>query len=150
MNISKALKVKNRMVGEINRLREIFRRENSRRNDNPSKVNVAEIEASLFTAVNNLIKLKGAINKASALISEKLALLAETKAEINFLESVPSREGEELTLIGSNREKLSYQWTAYRNKEALDKKISQNQGLVNLIQDEIDDFNAKTQVEFEG
>jgi hypothetical protein len=42
MKIHKALKVKNRLIGEVNKLREIVRRENSRRNDDPSTVNVPE------------------------------------------------------------------------------------------------------------
>lgn len=148
MNISKALKVKNRLIGEVNRLQELIKRENSRRNDNSSLVNVGETVSQLETTREKLISLKGAINKASSLLSEKLAALVETKAQINFYNSIPSREGEELTLIGSNREKLSYMWVAYLNREKLDAKVVELQKKTNDLQDEIDNFNAQTQVDF--
>lgn len=148
MNISKALKVKNRLIGEINRLQELVKRENSRRNDNASSVNVAETVCLLEVTREKLVSLKGAVNESSAPISQKLADLAETKSQINFYNSIPSREGEELTLIGSNREKLSYMWTAYLNREKLDAKVVELQKKTNNLQDEIDNFNARTQVNF--
>lgn len=148
MNISKALKVKNRLAGEVTRLQEIFKRENSRRNDNPSQIDVAKIYVELEMTRQKLISLKGAINEASSPISEKLAKLAEYKQFINFINSVPNREGEEMTLIGSNREKLSYQWTAWMNREKLDKVASGLQTEINTLQDEIDLFNAQTSVNF--
>ncbi len=148
MNISKALKVKNRLVGEVNRLQEILRRENSRRNDNPSTVNVEETASNLESTRIKLIALKGAINKASSPISEKLAMLGEIKNQINFYNSLPTREGEEVTLVGSNREKLSYQWNAFFNKEKVDLFVKTKQDVINATQDEIDTFNAQTQVDF--
>ncbi len=146
MNISKALKVKNRLIGEVNRLQEILKRENSRRNDNPSEVNVEETANLLIETRQKLISLKGAIGEASAPLSEKLSFLTEQKAAINFYNSLPTREGEELTLVGANREKLAYQWTAFYNRENLDRLIKGIQLNINETQDQIDDFNARTQV----
>ena len=94
------------------------------------------------------VLLKGAINQASSPVSAKLANLAESKNAINFYNSLPTREGEELTLIGSNREKLAYQWTAYLNKQGIDDLVQAIQDDINATQDEIDTFNAQTQVDF--
>lgn len=148
MNISKALKVKNRLAGETTRLQTIIQRENSRRNDNESKVDVAGVFVELENSRGKLINLKGAIAEATSPISKKLAELAETKTEISFYQSLPTREGEELTLVGSNRDKLSYHWTAYYNRQSVDEIVKGLQDKVNSLQDEIDDFNAKTQVDF--
>lgn len=148
MNISKALKVKNRLVGELAKLQEVFKRENSRRNDNPSEVDPKKVFGDITNTFNRLVELKGAINEASAPISKKLAELAELKQFINFYLSVPTKEGEELTLIGSNREKLSYMWTAYMNREEVDTQVSIVQKRINTLQDEIDDFNASTSVKY--
>ncbi len=148
MNISKALKVKNRLVGELAKQQEIFKRENSRRNDNPSTVNAADVLLNVVAVFDKLVKLKGAINEASAPVSEKLAKLTELKQYINFVSSVPCREGEELTLIGSNREKLSYTWTALLNREKIDHEVSFLQKKINDLQDEIDTFNSQTTVNF--
>lgn len=148
MNIAKALKVKNRLVGELNNLQQIFNRENSRRNDNPSTVDVEEVYRKITNTFSKLVALKGAINEASAPISVKLVTLAETKQYINFIKGIPCREGEELTLVGSNREKLSYQWKAFFNKENLDKQQENLQLQINKLQDDIDTFNAVTQINF--
>ena len=148
MNISKALKVKNRLIGEVNRLQEIVRRENSRRDDNPSTVDVENAVLNLEATRIKLIALKGEVNKASAPISGKLAMLGEIKSQINFYNSLPTREGEELTLIGANREKLSFQWKAFFNKEKIDLFVKSQQEIIDQTQDEIDDFNARTQVNF--
>lgn len=148
MNISKALKVKNRLVGEIARLKQVLQRENSRRDDNVSTVDRDKTHVEVLETIGKLIKLKAAIGIATAPISEELALLAENKALINFYSSLPCREGEEKTLIGSNREALTYQWDAYINREKIDAIVVKIQKSVNETQDRIDDFNARTQVEW--
>jgi hypothetical protein len=148
MNISKALKVKNRLAGEIVRLQNIIKRENSRRSDNASKVNVAEEFLKLSEVRQKLISLKSAIALATAPLSEKLVRLAETKAKMNFYQSLPTQEGTEVDIYGSSREKLTYEWTAFYNRQRVDAITKEFQDSIDTLQDEVDEFNAKTQVEF--
>ena len=144
MKLTKALKLKNRLVGEINQLQQVLQRENSRRNDNPSKVNCQEVYNQLASKRNELINLKSAICRVNAgnIVKDggiygKIAMMTEMKSYINFLNTLPKREGEELTLIGSNREKLSYQWTAFINQEKADQYIQVTQAEINTLQDEV-------------
>ena len=65
MNISKALKIKNRLVGELVKLQEIAKRENSRRNDNISKVDCGEVFNQIGVTRTKLVALKSAIVEAS-------------------------------------------------------------------------------------
>jgi gas vesicle protein len=148
MNISKALKVKSRLAGEIVRLQNIIKRENSRRSDNISTVIVAREFVKLIETREKLISLKSAIALATAPLSEKLIRLAETKSEMNFYQSLPTREGTEVDIYGSSREKLTYEWTAYNNRQRVDEITEELQDEINTLQDEVDDFNARTQVEF--
>jgi hypothetical protein len=148
MNISKALKVKNRLVGEVARLKLILQRENSRRDDNVSTVDRDKVHDELLQTVDKLINLKAAIGAATAPISVELATLAENKAMTSFYSSLPCREGEEKTLIGSNREVLTYQWDAFINREKIDAIVVALQKSINDTQDKIDDFNARTKVEW--
>ena len=148
MNIAKALKIKNRLVGELNNLQQIFNRENSRRSDNASTVNASEVYQKIDNTRSRLIAIRGAINKASAPISIKLVALAENKQYINFIKSIPCREGEEITLVGGNREKLSYEWKALFNRQKLDEIEESLQLQINNLQDEIDQFNASTIIEY--
>lgn len=65
MNISKALKIKNRLIGEVNRIRGVISRENSRRNDNTSAIDQQKLFDELERQSTNLVNLKGAIGNAS-------------------------------------------------------------------------------------
>jgi hypothetical protein len=147
MNLAKALKTKNRLVGEIMQLQEVARRENSRRSDSLSKVDVADVFETLMKKRQSLQALRGAIAQATAPISLKLAQLSETKTYMNWLNGLPVREGEEKVSIGGMKgEVLTFQWTAFINRETLDEMIADYQRVINDRQDEIDDFNAQTQV----
>jgi len=147
MNIAKALKVKNRLVSEISRLQDIFRRENSRRDDSQSLVDLVKIESELSETRSNLIRLKGALNKASAPISESLAELAERKTEILFLKGLMTRVGPEVIVYG-NDNKLEYNWSSFYSREIVDEKVKAVQVAIDELQDKIDCFNARTKVEY--
>lgn len=150
INVAKALKVKNRLVGELTKLQEIARRENSRRDDNPSKVDVGEVFAQIAEARSKLVALKAAIVQASAPAAEELARLAEVKAFLNWLPALPVREGEEKESIGYSKEVITRNWTALYNRGAVDKWVAELQEEANALQDKIDDFNAQTQVAWGG
>lgn len=148
MKIHKALKVKNRLAGELARLQEIFKRENSRRCDNPSTVDREKVFQDIQTTASNLSGIKASIARANTGICGKLQELSQAKADINFLNSLPCREGEEITFVGRDQEKLTYKWTAHLNREAIDKLVSAQQGVINNLQDEIDTYNAETEVDW--
>ena len=150
MNISKSLKVKNRIINELTKLQEVAKRENSRRSDNPSQVDIANVFSRLSNIRTELVQLKAAIVQASAPISPALAELAETKSYINWISGLSVREGTELVAYGSSKEPISYTWSAFYNRSRLDEVLTQLQLKANNLQDEIDDFNAQTQVNWEG
>lgn len=149
MNISKALKVKNRLIGEINQLKEIFRRENSRREDSVSKVNQEELFGKLSEAGQKLERLKGAIGQATAPISKLLSSLTEAKANIIFYNSLPCREGIEYLQMGAGNPPTEFKWNSYLNRQKIDEIVFNLQKAIDAMQDEIDNFNATTQIEFE-
>src|ERR1700741_433909 len=100
MNIAQALKQKNRLAGEISRLRNILTRENCRRNDNTSKVNVEEIFNSLNKTSEELGQLKGKIAVANVAIYPLLERMAEYKGLIAYYTSIPKRNDIEVEFIG--------------------------------------------------
>lgn len=150
MNISKALKVKNRLAGEVSKLQDIVRRENSRRNDNTSSIEVEKTYEDLKNTLNLLVSLKASISRASSPIADKLSRLSELKNHINWLSSIPTSEGEEKISYGHSADIYTYTWKAFLNREQLDGEIEKNQTEINLLQDEIDEFNAKTAVDFKA
>ena len=131
-------------------IQEIDKRENSRRNDNISKVDCGEVFNQIGVTRTKLVALKSAIVEASVGVSLQLAKLSEIKTYINWLSGLPVREGEEKVAFGSAREPQTYNWTATINRENLDSLLNNLQGDANSLQDEIDEFNAKTQVNWEA
>lgn len=147
MKLHKALKVKNRIVGSINSLREIARRENSRRDDSQSTVDMGATLSALAAESSKLVRLKTAIALATAPISGFLVELAEAKDNINFFTTLPTRKGPELVSVGRDTVK-EYQWKAHVCREDLDSILTICRDRVSELQDKIDDFNAKTDVNF--
>ena len=145
MTINKALKVKNRLAGELSRLLEIAKRENSRRSDSTSTVDVEKVFGMIQEVRLKIATSKGELSIASAPIAAKLAELSELKTYINWLNGLPVREGQELVAIGQ-KEVKEYTWTAFYNRQKLDGLLKDYQIIISNLQDEIDEFNAITKV----
>jgi hypothetical protein len=127
MNLAQALKQKNRLAGELVRQQQILQRENARRSDSVSKVNRQEVWEKALKLSEQLGELKGKITQANVNIYPALERMAELKARIVFLNGLPKREGDEIAFVGRDQEKLVLE--------------------INDLQDEVDAFNAATQIE---
>ena len=96
-SISKALKEKNRVVGEIVRLENKLRNSNSRIIGNRgalSDEDIVAIATELMATRTKLVILKSKISLATAPISQKLINLDQIKAEIKFWDGVPASESD--------------------------------------------------------
>ena len=150
MNIAKALKVKNRLAGELKKLQEVYSRENSRRNDSVSTVDRAKLFLEMVNVGDKLASLKTKIAAASAPIVGKLVEMAEAKAFITYLNSVPTQEGPETTVVayGSDVTK-EYNWECHQNRVKIEELIKGGQKIIENLQDEVDEFNGRTIIDFE-
>jgi hypothetical protein len=144
MKLHKALKVKNRLVGEIKKLQEIICRENSRRSDNTSKIDVKEKLEELAAKVTDLGQLKTKIAIANTGIYEKIEKMAAIKDYINFFNSLPTRHGIEIQTYGDS--KIEWMWTATLTKEEVEKQVAVMQEQINNLQDEIDLYNSSVEI----
>lgn len=147
-NISKALKIKNRLAGELVKIQTILRRENSRRNDSTSTVDQAQVLNELGRVRTNLVNIKAAITVASVGIATELSALAELKSHINYLAGLNTRDGEEKSAVGYGSETITYTWTAFIKEQQQDALIKEAQILADQLQDKIDDYNASTSVDY--
>lgn len=144
MKLNQALKQKSRMAGELVRLQTILSRENSRRNDNPSTVDASGVWQKILDLTNSLAEFKGKITVANIGIYPKLERMAELKARIAYLSTLPKREGTEQEQHGYNQSPVSYTWTAFITQAKADELIAGIQSQINDAQDLIDDYNNKT------
>ena len=146
MNLSQALKQKNRLAGELVRQQQILQRENARRSDNVSKVEREDVWDKILELSEELGELKGKITQANVNIYPALERMAELKSRIAFVNSLPKREGEEVNFIGRDQEKQTYQWDSFINQEKCDELVAELQEEINDLQDEVDAYNATTEV----
>jgi uncharacterized small protein (DUF1192 family) len=147
MNLSQALKQKNRLAGELVRQQQILQRENARRSDSVSKVDRNAVYTKILEISDELGELKGKITQANVNIYPALERMAELKARISFLQGLEKREGEEVVFVGRDQEQVKYQWNSFINQEKCDETVAEVQEQINDLQDEVDAFNATTEVE---
>lgn len=146
MNIAQALKLKNRLAGELVRKQQILERENARRSDVVSKVDREAVWNEIVDLSDKLGELKSRITQANVAIYPSLERMAELKSRIALIERLNKREGEEVTFIGRDNEKLTYTWDSFINQERADDEVAQLQDEINDLQDKVDAYNATTQL----
>jgi hypothetical protein len=147
MNLSQALKQKNRLAGELVRQQQILQRENARRSDSVSTVDRDVVYQKILSLSDELGELKGKITQANVNIYPALERMAELKSRIAFIQGLAKREGEELVFVGRDQEQVKYQWDSYINQEKSDETVADLQEQINDLQDEVDAYNATTEVE---
>lgn len=147
MNLAKALKTKNYLAGELARLNALLYRENSRRADSSSKTERGDLCVKIAQVRNALIILKTKIAQANSPIWEELFRLAELKGEIEFLKTLPTKDGKCEEIIGmGQREPKTVEYTAHWTQDVVDKEIADLQIEIEERQDKVDVFNATTNV----
>ena len=147
MKLAKALKEKNRLVGEINRIKNIICRENSRNVKSSSKVDRNALWNELAHTTGRLIAIKAAIFKANAGIYEKIVMMAELKSKIGWISSLNTTNGviEQPNYRGEGV--ISDTFDAFIKQEDVDQMISEIQNEIAALQDEIDEYNATVTIE---
>ena len=142
MTLAKALKRKNRIAQKINTLQQEIQRENSARANNPRKIDVNKLMVDLQKAKNDLIKLKIGIFVASTPMRENILKMGELKAHVVFLRGISTKEG-----TVSDYGETEVEYTAVFDKLYIKTETERAEEEIDSIQDELDIFNHKTEVE---
>lgn len=165
MNIAKALKVKNRLVGDINRLWAIIHKRNTlafiddgllnqadkgqqvQESVNARDAELTQVTEELDLKLDELIKLKTAIQVATLPIAHKLVELSELKSFISKWETLNPSPMTRLHVNhygdDSASEQVLYDFFKYDDVQTELKRLRK---LAEDLQDDIDDHNGKTEV----
>lgn len=146
MKLAQALKTKNRLAGEIARWQQILQRENARRDDSVSTVDRSQVYQKIEALSVELGNLKAKIARANIGIYSNLERMAEYKAHIAFLTSLPKREGPEVELVGRDQERIEYTWNSFITQQICDSKVAEIEQQIALLQDTVDEYNATTEI----
>jgi len=146
ISLAKALKLKNRMTGDLKTLETRVQSYNS----NEKGRTVPYDGKSTYLESNALrmgiVHLKTTIQLANKPIEQEIIFLGELKAEISFLSSVPTRKGVEITV--NYGKEITTEFIASISKEEIDAVIKELQSKIDDLQDKIDAHNATTMIEF--
>jgi len=142
MNLAQALKKKNRVIQKINQLKQDVQTENSKRTDAARKIKVTELWEAVNKGINELIKLKIAIFIASTPMRENILRLGELKSKIDFIKGINTTEGK-VSQYGTEDIEYSVEY----DKIFVKKEIEKCEQEIDELQEELDTFNHKTEVE---
>lgn len=145
MTLNKALKAKNRLVGELNRQKEILQRENSRESKSTSTVDRSECLSQITRLTSELTELKARIAVANIEIYARIESMGQKKALITFYQSLDTVDGVVET-PQYNSPPLRQIFSAYLTKQMVDDMVRALQNDIENLQDQIDEYNAITKV----
>lgn len=143
MTVKQALKVKNRLVKEINEKFEILKKYNSIDQDNTRRYSMINILSEIGSLTEELVVLKAKIHKANLPVYDKIFKLSELKSQITQIQNIPTEEGKTVQAYGSV--------LTYKNSElsVIDVEIvvKRLQTEIDKLQDDLDIHNLTTEIE---
>ena len=147
MKLAKALKVKNRLVGDIQRVKNLINRENVKREDAVRKVDVNALLLTLNEKIKELVELKTALAKANVGIYEKIVKMEETKSLISYWENFQCQESSETDFgTGPNGTNVRIKCLPAIDQVKVDEFLSVLRKKAEDLQDEIDEYNGTTTI----
>ena len=140
MKVSRALKLKNKLAGEVAHFKAFLLAQNARPVKQPFDYNNAEVLANLRARLHELVKVKTAIAVVNSAIYEKIFQLAELKGPIAKLNELDTRQG---IIVDHDhyRERAEVEYVAQIKKVEVDRLVAELQGQIQSIQEELDEFN---------
>jgi hypothetical protein len=146
MKLAKALKLKNKKVKDLKALQAKIHRSNVYMEGNTPAYDINKLLETYVKDKEDLVKLKVAINKANVAIYEKIVRLAEAKDSLSMLESLSTNSQKETVSFNYGTEKEIKQISVITTVEN-DNTIKGIQDEIESLQDDIDHYNATTELE---
>ena len=146
MNIKQALKLKNVISAELNELYNLVRTSNSNIVGNVKYYVESDVMLQADSKMLELVEIKTKIHDASAPVRKKIFLLSELKNKANHYRGISTSEGKQVDRYGSVGAEPTYAEVEFNVKQIKD-LIKGIEVRINEIQDELDTFNAITEIQ---
>jgi hypothetical protein len=150
MKISKALKMKNQVAGEIALLKQRLAEQNVRPEGQEFDYNNGQVLAELRGKLGELVRVKTALAQANTAVYAGIFRLAELKGLLAALRGLDTKQGEfrEGRLFSEEANKVRYR--AQLNKAEVDRLAAELEVEITDLQDRLDEFNATHEVVLSG
>lgn len=142
MNITKALKQKNKLVSKTNEYISHVSAYNSIQEGTTRPYDAREALEKAMTSVDELVALKTAIHKANAKVYDKIFKLAELKSLVSKLKGLDCKEG----MHQSYRMESPLKYTSQISIVEKDQLIEKLESQIEMLQEELESHNAKTKI----
>ncbi len=142
MNVSQALKQKNKLAIELKKQYNIAQRYNQIEEGNIRRYSAQEALDKASTLTIELTELKTKIHLANAPVYGKIFQMAELKGRIKELKQIPIQEGKQAGSYGSSETVKEVEI----NVAEIDKIVEQLELQIESIQSELDIHNSTTQI----
>ena len=149
ITLAKALKEKNRIVGEINKLWMLISKENSCWETHTRSIDVKETMENVEFLTKKLIELKTKIGKANEGILEYMYSLEESKSQMSQLERLDTTEDMRYYNRGLSEEVIEVRSAEITAREVLKRRLNL-QRKCDQLQDEMDAYNATHRIDFDS
>jgi hypothetical protein len=156
--LAKALKLKNKLAGELAELMIKIQRNNIYTVGKEPDYNAEVLFQQYKDTQARLVKIKVAIQAANQAVEDKILRMAEAKARLSLLAGIAVKEGVEEEVIGGwqlltdgsrTQQTKRVEYKSYLNRKRLDSEIDQAKAEIETCQEELDAFNAATMVEID-
>jgi hypothetical protein len=141
INLARALKLKNRLAGRVNKFDQDIKTYNSSQ-EGAERPDVKALYARRAEVVRQLIDLKTALNAANQSVQRTIYELAECKALIALLAGLNTRHGK--VIEGYPGTEIHY--VAQLRKEEVDREVHRLERETDRLQELLDDFNHRTTI----
>jgi len=143
ISLAKALKLKNRLAGRLNKVQNDIVTYNSVLTEQSGKVDVPALCNLRDEIAENLIALKTRIIVSNAEIQGDLIRQGELKSKLTWLATLDTRDGKER----HGYQNTEVTWTATLKKKDVDDETRKLETEIDAIQDKLDCFNHTKKVE---
>lgn len=142
MNITKALKQKNKLVSKTNEYILHVSTYNSIQEGTTRPYDAREALEKAMVSVDELVALKTAIHKANVKVYDKIFKLAELKSLVSKLKGLDCKEG----MHQSYRMESPVKYTSQISIVEKDQLIEKLESQIEMLQEELESHNAKTKI----
>ncbi len=146
MKLTKALKFKNQLAGELAELKERLKEQNSREATVPFDYDTAEVLTDVRSKIQQLVEVKAAIASANVDQYARIFRLAELKGLVSTLKNLNVRHGVFKEGGGYTEPVYKVEYIAQIKKADVDALISELENEIAELQDQLDEFNHVTRI----
>lgn len=141
MKLTKALKLKNQLAGDVSQLKERLGAQNSRAATVPFDYDTSAVLAALREKVDHLIAVKAAIAAANVAQYPRIFRLAELKGLVALLKALDARHG--VFKEGGSYAQPAHEveYVAQLKKAVVDGLVADLEAEISALQDQLDEFN---------